>query len=86
MNLPSFDRVMYESIHSPPLIARFNYECACNLNYDHLPDLLNNRYYLKDDERIQVELLIDYIINFVYVTILLTNDFQKPHFFIIYNE
>ena len=48
------------------------------MNYVQLPDLVNNQPYLKGEERLQIDMLIDYLLNFVYVPILMTNDFRNP--------
>ena len=76
--LPSWDEVLYHCIHSKHLIDNFNHECDCKLIFHQLPDLVNNQPYLKGEERQQVDMLIDYLLNFVYVPIIMTNDFTHP--------
>lgn len=77
--LPKWKEVLHECIRAELLIQNFNFECACSVVFHQLPDLVNNHSQLRGKDRVEIDLLIDYLINFVYIPILATNDFTQPH-------
>ncbi len=67
---PTFQEVLYHCIRSQNMIATFNYECDCTITYHQLPDLVNNHKELKGKDRFEIDMLTDYIINFIYLPII----------------
>lgn len=80
--IPQWGEVLYHTIRSENVIENFNRECDCNLIFHQLPDLVNNHRELKGEERLQIDLLVDYIINFVYLPIIYTRGMNVPFGFI----
>lgn len=66
-------------IHAEKFVITFNYDCGTKVAFHQLPDLVNNHTQLKGEERVNIDLLIDYVINFAYLPIL-TNAFGSPFF------
>lgn len=75
-HLPTWNEVLHFCIRDYHLIEKFKNECACSVIFHQLPDLVNNHRELKGAERVTIDLLIDYIMNFIYMPILYTNDFR----------
>ncbi len=77
LHLPTYDQVLYECIHAEAFVANFNKDCATKLAFHQVPDLVNNHLQLDGTDRVNIDLFIDYVLNFAYIPII-CNSFDKP--------